>query len=158
MVADHNRRRAPCASRVGDLRYLIARSAISVVILPFADRGRSRITPPILPAYKHPNGIQSLVWCRLYQRYHWHGYGPGHEFYMTSGYVLFDAVRSGWTKRGIKYVAVVEQTGGVLVVAKSPANALIPLAALDAQSSELPPLIHKQPAGAKLAGNREAVS
>jgi hypothetical protein len=93
-------------------------------------------------------------------------YGPRHRRahcgsrggpYTTSGYVLFDAVRSGWTKRGIKYVAVVEQTGGVLVVAKSPANALIPLAAPDAQSSELPPLIHKQPAGAKLAGNREAV-
>src|SRR4051794_34248875 len=140
---------------------------MSAVILPFDDHGRSRITPPILPAYKHPNGIQSIVWCQFSQRYHWHGYGAGHRVahcssrrgpYMTSGYVLFDAVRSGWTKRGVKYVAVVEQTGGVLVVAKSPAHALIPLAALDAQSSELPPLIHKQPAGAKLAGNREAVS
>src|SRR3954447_21570825 len=78
--------------------------------------------------------------------------------YMMSGYVLFDAVRSGWTKRGIKCVAVVEQTGGVLIVAKSPANALIPLAALDATSGWLPDPIHEQPASAKLAGNREAVS
>jgi hypothetical protein len=77
---------------------------------------------------------------------------------MTSGYVLFDTVRSGWTKRGIKYVAVVEQTGGVLIVAKSPANALIPLAALDAQSAELPHPIHEQPADAKSAGNGEALS
>jgi hypothetical protein len=128
-----------------------------VVILPFADRERSRITPPILPAYKHPDDIQTLVWCRLCQRYHWHGYGPRHGLYMTSDYVLFDAVRSGWTKRGIKCVAVVEQTGRVLNVAKSPANALIPLAALDTQSSELPPPIHEQPASAKLAGNGEAL-
>jgi hypothetical protein len=73
---------------------------MSAVILPFDDRGQSRITPPILPAYKHPNGIQSIVWCRFCQRYHWHGYGPGHRVahcgsrggpYMTSGYVLFDA-------------------------------------------------------------------
>jgi len=76
---------------------------------------------------------------------------------MTSDYLLFDAVRSGWTKRGIKYIAVVEQTGGVLVVAKSPANALRPLADLDAQSSELLTLIHEQPADAKSAGNGEAV-
>ena len=140
---------------------------MSAVILPFDDRGRSRITPPILPAYKHPNGIQSLVWCQFCQRYHWHGYGPGHRVahcgsrggtYTTSGYVLFDAVRSGWTKRGIKYVAVVEQTGGVLIVAKSPVNALISLAALDAQSGKLPTPVHDQPAGAKPAGNREAMS
>jgi hypothetical protein len=77
---------------------------------------------------------------------------------MTSGYVLFDAVRSGWTKRGIKYVAVVEQTGGVLIVVKSPANALIPLAALDAQSSELLTEPNSQPASEKLAGNGEVVS
>jgi hypothetical protein len=140
---------------------------MSAVILPFDDRGRSRITPPILPAYKHPNGIQSIVWCQFSQRYHWHGYGPGHRVahcgsrggtYTTSGYVLFDAVRSGWTKRGIKYVAVVEQTGGVLIVAKSPANTLISLAALDAQSGKLPTPVHDQPAGAKPAGNGEAVS
>jgi hypothetical protein len=130
---------------------------MSAVILPFADRGRSRIIPPILPAHKHPDGIQSLVCCRLCQRYHWHGYGPRHGLYMTSSHVLFDAVRPGWTKRGIS-VAVVEQTGGVLVVVKSPANALIPLAALDAQSSELPPPIHEQPASAKRAGNGEAVT
>jgi hypothetical protein len=79
MVICHNRRRAPCASRVGDLRYLIARSATSAVILPFADRGRSRITPPILPAYKHLKGIQAIVWCQFCQRYHWHGYGAGHR-------------------------------------------------------------------------------
>jgi hypothetical protein len=139
---------------------------MSAIILPFDDRGRSRITPPILPAYKHPNGIQSIVWCQFSQRYHWHGYGPGHRVahcgsrggpYTTSGYVLFDAVRSGWTKRGIKYVAVVEQTGGVLIVAKSPANALIPLVALDTQPSELPTPVHEQPASEKLAGNGEAV-
>ena len=53
---------------------------------------------------------------------------------------------------------MVEQTGGVLVVTKSPANALIPLAALDAQSSELPDPIHEQPADAKSAGNGEAMS
>jgi hypothetical protein len=138
---------------------------MSAVILPFDDRGRSRITPPILPAYKHPNGIQSIVWCQFSQRYHWHG--PRHRVahcgsrggpYMTSGYVLFDAVRSGWMKRGIKYVAVVEQTGGVLIVAKSPVNALISLAALDAQSGKLPTPVHDQPAGAKPAGNGEAVS
>jgi hypothetical protein len=52
---------------------------------------------------------------------------------------------------------VVEQTGGILVFAKFRANALIPLAALDAKSSELPPPIYEQPASAKLAGNREAV-
>src|SRR3954471_7864195 len=98
---------------------------MSAVILRFDDRGRSRITLPVLPAYKHPNGIQALVWCQFCQRYHWHGYGPRHRLYMTSGYVLLDAIRSGWTKRGIKYVAVVEQTGGGLVVTKSPANALI---------------------------------
>jgi hypothetical protein len=131
---------------------------MSAVILPFDDRGRSRITPPILPAYKHPNGIQALVWRQFCQRYHWHGYGPRHRLYMTCGYVLFDVVRSGWTKRGIKHVAVVEQTGGVLVVAKPPAKVLIPLAALDAQSSELLPPIHEQPASAKLAGNGEAIS
>jgi hypothetical protein len=140
---------------------------MSAVILRFDDRGRSRITPPVLPAYKHPNGIHALVWCQFCQRYHWHGYGAGHrvahygsrgEPYMTSGYVLFDAVRSGWTKRGIKYVAVVEQTGGVLIVAKPPANALIPLAALDAQSGWLPDPIHEQPADAKSGGNGEAVS
>jgi hypothetical protein len=139
---------------------------MSAVILPFTDRGRSRITPPILPAYKHPNGIRLIVWCQFSQRYHWHDYGPGHRVahcgfrggpYTTSGYVLFDAVRSGWTKRGVKYVAVVEQTGGVLIVAKSPANVLIPLVALDAQSSELPTPVHEQPASEKLAGNGEAV-
>ena len=129
---------------------------MSAVILPFADRGRSRITPPLLPAYKHPDGIQSLVWFRLCQRYHWHGYGPRHGLYMTSGYIVFDAVRPSRTKRGIS-VAVVEQTGGVLVIVKSPANALIPLAALDAQSSELPTPIHEQPADAKPARNGEAV-
>jgi hypothetical protein len=103
---------------------------MSAVILRFDDRGRSQITPPVLPAYKHPNVIQALVWFRLCQGYHWHGYGPRHGLYMTSSYVLFDVVRSGLTKHGIKYVAVVEQTGEVLVVAKSPVNALIPLAAL----------------------------
>jgi hypothetical protein len=139
---------------------------MSAVILRFDDHGRSWITPPVLPAYKHPNGIQALVWYQFCQRYHWHGYGAGHRVahygsrggpYMTSGYVLFDAVRSGWTKRGIKYVAVVEQTGGVLIIAKSPANALIPLAALDAQSGELPTHPSLQPASEKLAGNGEAV-
>jgi hypothetical protein len=163
-MPDHNTRRLPCASHAAHLQTWEA-GAMSAVILPFDDRGRSRITPPILPAYKHSNGIQSIVWCQFCQRYHWHG--PGHRVahcgsrggpYTTSGYVLFDAVRSGWTKRGIKYIAVVEQTGGVLIVAKSPANTLIPLAALDAQSSELPTLIHKQPASTKLTGNREAVS
>jgi hypothetical protein len=73
---------------------------MSAVILRFDDRGRSRITPPVLPAYKHPNGIHALVWCRFCQRYHWHGYGAGHRVahcgsrggpYMTSGYVLFNA-------------------------------------------------------------------
>jgi hypothetical protein len=140
---------------------------MSAIILRFDDRSRSRITPPVLPAYKHPNGIHALVWCQFCQRYHWRGYGAGHRVaycgsrgapYMTSGYVLFDAVRSGWTKRGIKYVAVVEQTGGVLIVAKPPANALIPLAALDATSSELLPPIHEQPACSKQAGNGEAMS
>jgi hypothetical protein len=53
---------------------------------------------------------------------------------------------------------VVEQTGGVLIVVKSPANALIPLAALDATSGWLPDPIHEQPADAKSAGNGEAVS
>jgi hypothetical protein len=130
---------------------------MSAVILRFDDRGQPRITPPVPPAYKHPNGIHALVWCRFCQRYYWHGYDPRRGLYITSSYVLFDVVRSGWTKRGIKHVAVVEQIDGVLVVAKPPAKVLIPLAALDVQSSELLPPIHEQPASAKLAGNGEAM-
>jgi hypothetical protein len=94
-------------------------------------------------------------------------YGPKHRRahcgsrggpYTTSGYVLFDAVRSGWTKRGIKYVSVVEQTGGIFVLARNPADALTVLAALiDATSAELPTPSTTQPASAKLAGNRGAV-
>jgi hypothetical protein len=52
---------------------------MSAVILRFDDRGRSRITPPVLPAYKHPNGIHALVWCQFCQRCYWHSYGAGHR-------------------------------------------------------------------------------
>src|SRR3954470_1537337 len=112
---------------------------MNTIILPFVDRRYTRITPPILPAYRHPNSIQSLVWYQFCERYHWHGCGPRHrvahcssrgELYKTSGYVLVDAIRSGWPKRGVKYVSAVERAGGVFVVAKSPADALQMLAAL----------------------------
>jgi len=53
---------------------------MSAVILPFDDPGRSWITPPILPAYKHPNGIQSIVWCRFCQRYHCTATAPDTEW------------------------------------------------------------------------------
>ena len=62
--------------------------------------GNSRRDPPELPAYRHPDGVHLLVWCRSCRRYHWHGQPAGHRVahcpdrnspYDAIGYTLIDA-------------------------------------------------------------------
>lgn len=58
----------------------------------------------------------------------------------------------------IRWKVAVERAGGTWVLARSPADALNALAALDATSGWLPDPIHEQqPAGEPPAGNGEAV-
>jgi hypothetical protein len=59
-----------------------------------------RRDPPELPAYRHPDDVHLLVWCRSCRRYHWHGRSAGHRvahcadrnsLYDAIGYTLIDA-------------------------------------------------------------------
>jgi hypothetical protein len=62
------------------------------------------------------------------------------------------------SKEQKRWKTAVEKAGGIFITGRNPADVLDSLAALiDATSSELPHPIHEQPAGAKLAGNGEAV-
>ena len=57
-----------------------------------------------------------------------------------------------------RWKMAVERAGGVFLVARTPADALEALAAIDAQSTRLPDPSTTQPAEAKSAGNGEAMA